>query len=196
MFEETDAARQLRIVSGGTVDKRNGRPQALNPDTTARGYPGAVLATYTGVALTAAAVMDLGTVQGCRGLSVVNFGNNDFNGPGRAALLNQNIGPDEVRVVRNSVALAPVANTTTTVYSWGVRFDGTNAHMVRDGASNTAASADAWNLDRWLMGMSNTTTYNANENSTYHEALGWHEDLGATLLGDVQADQRTYWGAS
>lgn len=194
--------RQLRIVNAGSVEKIGSRPAArFMTNETRSGYYTAVNATtYGGPTLTAMAVVSISAGGTDNRVLSVTADNLWDVGPGTACII-QDSGANSINAWRNAQGgyLGSAPLTYGTLTATGARLTGTQHIAYTASAGTPVSSSGNLAVNQHLMSCrewniaAERGLYN---NSRWCEDFLWHADIGAPALQSIQANQRSYWGAT
>lgn len=193
---QATAGLQMRIVANGVIDvTAGGKPIAITPDSTDRGYGTAAFTAYTGTAMAMAWCGVLSTRAGGRMLSLVTDALGDYNSTSRAGFIRVSTNA-QINHLRNLGNFATRSISNGELAAYGSRTDGTNAITYTASGNTSQAQTNAYDVNRILMGLQETATARGGTGHKICEGIVWLADPGATELTNVLADQRTYYGAA
>ncbi len=188
---ESSVKHWCRIVdSSGSIERLEGRPCGRSvadlsgpyseADVWATGYTGAELSAYAVHAISS-------TSSDNRVLSVVKGGGSDFIGVTAAALVLRFGTSQNVDILRGGAWLSTVVPVVYNERSaTSTRFDGATGTLETVYGADSAASADAFDINRSMFGGQDAAVGVLRDGDRICEAVIWLADLGETVLRGIR----------
>lgn len=181
------AAKQMQIVNAGTIERDGGGNMAMKVVTTnAQLYSTAAFTAYTGVALTGFAKGQIVGGSYERILSAVKDAQHDYDFSTDAAVITQAAAASALGAYRTA-GLASMPITLGSPFSAIAVFNGVSYTISKTGASSTAASVGAFDINKFIWAAETSSNGNNVAGSKHLEIIAWATDQTANATAILAA---------